>query len=98
MSLMSRRTVVTVATVVIAVAASIGPISTAFAQSAGAPDVSGATTKAQKRAANKQARKAHRAVKNAELSKLEKAGYNPGTNDPSYPANLEAAQKKAGIQ
>ncbi|SAL80777.1 hypothetical protein AWB74_05786 [Caballeronia arvi] len=50
------------------------------------------TTKAQKKAARKQAR----AKRNAELKKLEDAGYNPGTsNDIDYPQNIQDAQKKA---
>jgi hypothetical protein len=55
---------------------------------------SGATTKAQRKAARKQAR----AKKNAELKKLEDAGYQPGrANDQNYPQDLQNAQKKAGI-
>jgi len=50
-------------------------------------------TKAERKAARKQAR----AKKNAELKKLEDAGYHPGQNDPNYPSNLQQAQKKAGI-
>jgi hypothetical protein len=50
-------------------------------------------TKAERKAARKQAR----AKKNAELKKLEDAGYQPGQNDPNYPDKLQAAQKKAGI-
>jgi predicted Rossmann fold nucleotide-binding protein DprA/Smf involved in DNA uptake len=51
-------------------------------------------TKAQKKAARKQAR----AKKNAELKKLQDAGYNPArANDPNYPQDLQNAQKKAGI-
>lgn len=48
-------------------------------------------TKAERKAARKQAR----AKKNAELKKLEDAGYNPAQNDPNYPNNLQNAQKKA---
>lgn len=49
-------------------------------------------TKAQR----KQARKEARARKNAELSKLEKNGYNPATsNDTSYPQDIQNAEKKA---
>ncbi|WP_250515026.1 hypothetical protein [Caballeronia sp. INDeC2] len=52
------------------------------------------TTKEQKKAARKQARM----KKNAELKKLEDSGYNPGrANDPNYPANIQNAQKKAGV-
>lgn len=51
-------------------------------------------TKAQKKAARKQAR----AKKNAELKKLEDAGYNPArANDPNYPQDIQNAQKKAGV-
>ena len=50
-------------------------------------------TKAERKAASKQAR----AKKNAELKKLEDAGYNPSRNDPNYPTNLQNAQKKAGV-
>ncbi|WP_233837488.1 DUF4148 domain-containing protein [Paraburkholderia sp. ZP32-5] len=58
------------------------------------PDTSTAKpTKAERKAARKQAR----AKKNAELKKLEDAGYQPGRNDPNYPTNLQNAQKKAGI-
>ncbi|AXF16744.1 DUF4148 domain-containing protein [Paraburkholderia caledonica] len=50
-------------------------------------------TKAERKAARKQAR----AKKNAELKKLEDAGYQPSRNDPNYPTDLQNAQKKAGI-
>ncbi|WP_096031218.1 DUF4148 domain-containing protein [Caballeronia fortuita] len=51
-------------------------------------------SKADKKAARKQAR----AKKNAELKKLEDAGYNPArANDPNYPQDIQNAQKKAGI-
>jgi hypothetical protein len=49
--------------------------------------------KAQRKAARKQAR----AKKNAELKRLESAGYQPARNDLNYPDNLQKAQKKAGI-
>lgn len=56
------------------------------------------TTKAEKKAANKAARKQARAKKNAELKKLEDAGYNPAKrDDSSYPQDIQNAQKKAGI-
>ncbi|WP_174772041.1 hypothetical protein [Paraburkholderia sp. SG-MS1] len=48
-------------------------------------------TKAERKAARKQAR----AKKNAELKKLEDAGYQPAANDPNYPAKLQQAEKKA---
>jgi hypothetical protein len=50
-------------------------------------------TKAQRKAARKEAR----AKKNAELKKLEDAGYKPAANDPNYPTDLQKAEKKAGI-
>ena len=55
-------------------------------------------TKAEQKAAKKAARKEARAKKNAELKKLEDAGYNPGRGeDPNYPQDLQNAQKKAGV-
>jgi Flp pilus assembly protein TadG len=77
-------------------------LSLGFATSTMAQDASdtaattAAPTKAQKKAANKAARKQARAKKNAELKKLEDAGYNPSQNDPNYPDNLQKAQKKVG--
>jgi hypothetical protein len=82
--------------IVTAVGASVTPLS--YAQDTGST-ATGATqpasmTKAQKKAARKEAR----AKKNAELKKLEDAGYNPGrANDPNYPQDIQNAQKKAGI-
>jgi len=49
------------------------------------------------KAERKEARKQARAKKNAELKKLEDAGYQPSQNDPNYPDKLQKAQKKAGI-
>ncbi|OAJ54854.1 hypothetical protein A6V36_08405 [Paraburkholderia ginsengiterrae] len=49
------------------------------------------------KADRKAARKKARAKKNAELKKLEDAGYKPSSNDPNYPTDLQNAQKKAGI-
>lgn len=81
-----------------------GSIPLAEAQSASAADTtadvakpdmasSAKPTKAERKAARKQAR----AKKNAELKKLEDSGYQPGRNDPNYPTDLQNAQKKAGI-
>ncbi|WP_277184542.1 DUF4148 domain-containing protein [Caballeronia sp. BR00000012568055] len=39
-----------------------------------------------------------RAQVRAELVQLEKAGYNPNINDPSYPANLQAAEARVNAQ
>jgi hypothetical protein len=74
---------------------SIGAIAPAFAQT----DATGAAASAANptKAQRKQARKEARAKKNAELKKLEDAGYNPSRNDPNYPQDLQNAQKKAGI-
>ncbi|MDR5836513.1 DUF4148 domain-containing protein [Caballeronia sp. LZ034LL] len=76
-----------------AVGVSAAPLS--YGQDNGSAATSAApaapATKAEKKAARKQAR----AKKNAELKKLEDAGYNPGrANDPNYPQDLQNAQKK----
>ncbi|KAK42454.1 MULTISPECIES: DUF4148 domain-containing protein [Burkholderiaceae] len=70
-----------------------GPLT--YAQDTGStatnPEQSAPMTKEQKKAARKQAR----AKKNAELKKLEDAGYNPASRDnATYPQNLQNAQKK----
>ena len=52
-------------------------------------------TKAEQKAEKKAARKQARAKKNAELKKLEDAGYNPGRGeDPNYPQDIQNAEKK----
>ncbi|RZF27003.1 hypothetical protein EVC45_25295 [Paraburkholderia sp. UYCP14C] len=56
-----------------------------------------ASTPKPTKAERKEARKQARAKKNAELKKLEEAGYQPSQNDPNYPDKLQAAQKKAGV-
>jgi hypothetical protein len=91
------------AIVLASTALTFGAIAPAIAQSSGAsaggdtnavaPASAAKPTKAERKAARKQAR----AKKNAELKKLEDAGYNPSQNDPNYPTNLQNAQKKAGI-
>ncbi|WP_322031366.1 DUF4148 domain-containing protein [Paraburkholderia sp. J76] len=84
----------------------IGVAAPAFAQTeASAPAADQATqplTKEQKKEAKAQAkaqrkadRKQARAKNNAELKKLEDAGYKPALNDPNYPQSLQDAQKKA---
>jgi hypothetical protein len=87
-----------VSLVVAALGVSAAPMS--FAQdNSGAAATTDSTqaapsTKAQRKAARKQAR----AKKNAELKKLESAGYNPAKRDDSnYPQDIQNAQKKAGI-
>ncbi|WP_321926235.1 DUF4148 domain-containing protein [Paraburkholderia guartelaensis] len=58
----------------------------------------GASTAKPTKAERKQARKEARAKKNAELKKLEAAGYQPGrANDQNYPQDIQNAEKKAGV-
>ncbi|MEX3964707.1 DUF4148 domain-containing protein [Paraburkholderia sp. EG286B] len=84
----------------------IGVAAPAFAQTeASAPAAAAASqpltkeqkaqAKAQAKAQRKAERKQARAKNNAELKKLEDAGYKPALNDPNYPQNLQDAQKKA---
>jgi hypothetical protein len=80
----------------------VGAITPAFAQNdaAGGDNAAamGASTAKPTKAQRKQARKEARAKKNAELKKLEDAGYEPGRpNDLNYPQDLQNAEKKAGI-
>lgn len=71
-----------------------GTAATTDATAQGATTTPPKPTKAERKAARKEAR----AKKNAELKKLEDAGYNPATrNDTNYPQDLQDAQKKAGI-
>jgi hypothetical protein len=65
---------------------------TAMSNGAGASSMSASSTKAQR----KEARKAARAHKNAELKQLEKNGYNPSRNNLNYPDDIQKAEKKAG--
>ncbi|MBU9477658.1 DUF4148 domain-containing protein [Burkholderia multivorans] len=60
--------------------------------SVSAPATSAKLTKAQRKAARKEAR----AKKNAELKKLEGAGYDPGRENANYPQGVQDAQKKVG--
>ncbi|WP_208626150.1 DUF4148 domain-containing protein [Paraburkholderia susongensis] len=70
------------------------PLAVAQNDATAQPDTSTAKpTKAERKAARKQAR----AKKNAELKKLEDAGYQPSQNDPNYPNKLQQAEKKAGV-
>ncbi|MFM0036817.1 hypothetical protein PQQ73_15065 [Paraburkholderia strydomiana] len=57
-----------------------------------------AMSKQESKAQKKADHKAHRAKKNAELSTLEKNGYNPAGNQTNYPQNLQDAQQKAAGQ
>ena len=76
------------------------PQQTVDASSAVAPSQTNpaSMTKAEKKAARKTARKEARAKKNAELKKLESAGYKPGGYDPNYPESAQGAEKKAAGQ
>jgi hypothetical protein len=65
------------------------PVASAFAQ-----DTAASTPKEVKKAQ----RKAARAKKNAELSALEKNGYNPNGEQNTYPQNIQNAQKKVDAQ
>jgi hypothetical protein len=68
----------------------------AAASDAGTSDA--AMPKQELKAQKKADRKARRAKKNAELSTLEKNGYNPAGNQTNYPENLQNAQQKANGQ
>lgn len=60
---------------------------------------SGSTmTKQELKAQKKADSQSRRAKKNAELSTLEKNGYNPAGNQTNYPQNLQNAQQKAAGQ
>lgn len=90
--------------IVLLASASLGvsAVAPAFAQNeasgAGNAVMEGASSAKPTKAERKEARKEARAKKNAELKKLEAAGYQPGrANDQNYPQDLQDAQKKAGI-
>lgn len=92
-----------VASLIFAASLGCGIASPAFSQTTATTVTPNATTdaspsKAETRAERKADGKARRAKKNAELSKLEKNGYNPSANDVNYPNNLQAAEKKANAQ
>jgi hypothetical protein len=79
-----------------AVGVSVAPLS--YAQDTGSAATGSTQTTPMTKEQKKAARKEARAKKNAELKKLEDAGYNPArANDPNYPQDLQNAQKKAGI-
>jgi Domain of unknown function (DUF4148) len=59
---------------------------------------SAATSKQELKAQKKAESKTRRAKKNAELSQLQKNGYNPAGNQTNYPQNLQNAQQKAAGQ
>jgi predicted Rossmann fold nucleotide-binding protein DprA/Smf involved in DNA uptake len=75
----------------------IGAVAPAFAQNDAAASAAASAAKPTK-AQRKEARKEARAKRNAELKKLEEAGYQPSrAGDPNYPEDLQNAEKKAGI-
>jgi hypothetical protein len=65
---------------------------TSMSNDAAATSMGASSTTAQR----KEARKAARAHKNAELKQLEKNGYNPSRNNLNYPDDIQKAEKKAG--
>ncbi len=64
-------------------------------QAANPPVLASSPTKAELKARHKAERHQARVAKNAELKRLEDAGYQPGQYDPNYPANLQNAEKPA---
>ncbi|QIE28536.1 hypothetical protein SBC1_66390 (plasmid) [Caballeronia sp. SBC1] len=80
----------------------LGAASDAFSQSTdttpAAPSPASPTLKQMQKAQRKADRKAARAKNTAELSKLEKNGYNPADDRSDYPDNLRRAQEKANGQ
>jgi type IV secretory pathway VirB6-like protein len=88
---------IAIAAIAVIASVSLAPV-TALAQDAasGVAASSAGTTKAQAKAQRKAARKQARAKRNAELKKLEDAGYNPATrDDENYPQDVQNAEKKA---
>jgi hypothetical protein len=67
----------------------------ATAATSDAKPLTKAEQRKQRRAQHKAARKAARSKNNAELKKLENAGYRPNAPDPNYPQNVQDAQRKA---
>ncbi|KXU83933.1 hypothetical protein CI15_25790 [Paraburkholderia monticola] len=70
----------------------------AHAEGTDADASSAAVSKQELKAQKKAESKARRAKKNAELSQLQKNGYNPAGNQTNYPQNLQNAQQKAAGQ
>jgi hypothetical protein len=81
-----------------ALSLTLSPTLQAYAQTTDAVASDSVTSKEEMKAQKKAERKARRAKKNAELSKLEKNGYNPAGNQTNYPQNLQNAQQKAAGQ
>lgn len=76
------------------IALSVAALITVPATPAHAQDSAASTPKQIKKAE----RKAARAKKNAELSELEKNGYNPSGQQTDYPRNLQNAQQRINAQ
>jgi len=76
------------------VALSVAALLTLPPTPAEAQDVGASSPKQIKKAE----RKANRAKKNAELSDLEKNGYNPSGEQTDYPQNLQNAQRRVEAQ
>lgn len=77
---------------------SVSAASVSLAQDSGSATADTAKTVSATKAQRKAERKEARAKKNAELKKLEGAGYNPARgSDPHYPQDIQNAEKKAGI-
>jgi hypothetical protein len=84
------RFVAVAAALLITAVGMIPPV--AMAQNA---ETAASTPKQIKKFQRKEARKANRARKDAEIGPLEKNGYNPSANQPDYPQNIQNAEKKA---
>jgi hypothetical protein len=68
-------------------------------QSIGSNDLAASSPASQSTKAQRKAeRKANRAKKNAELSQLEKSGYNPAGDTIHYPQNIQDAERKVNPQ
>jgi hypothetical protein len=74
------------------------PVVGARAEGTDADASSAAISKQELKAQKKAESKTRRAKKNAELSQLQKNGYNPAGNQTNYPQNLQNAQQKAAGQ
>ena len=89
-------------TVLASIGIVLGGAPDAFAQTSDltppVPSPTSPTLKQAQKAQRKADRKAARAKNSAELSKLEKNGYNPADDRSDYPGNLRRAQDKANGQ
>ncbi|SAL78140.1 purine nucleoside phosphorylase [Caballeronia telluris] len=89
---------ITIAKAIFVVALNVTLVNVSHAQNEGPAGAQSEQASHSTKAQRKEARKQARAKKNAELKKLEDAGYNPAKgNDPHYPQDLQSAQKKAGV-